>query len=135
MSAKTLIERYGKRYTFRRWNAGSYDEATGKWAKGTEVLGPNNEPLTLIGSAQPLSFMENLVLPEGQRERDAQRLYTLTPLRVANQETGTPADVVLLDSGEFVVFKEASFTGVTAQPEPLPHYKYIVQRAMKDKEA
>lgn len=135
MSVETLIERYGRTYTLRRFAPGGGYSAIGKWVPGPEVFGPDGAPLTVLGSAQPLGTMENLVLAEGDRQRDAQRFYTLDRLNVANQETGQAADIIVLDSGEFVVFKEAVFASVASPEEPLPHYKYIVLRAMKDKEA
>ena len=133
MSSKTLIRKYGTKFTLHRYAPST--NTFGTVTPGAEIV-PEGGPLVIVGSMQPLGFADTMLLAEGQRQRDAQRFYTLTELHATSQEEGSMRDVLEAPNGQlWEVFKEATFKGIAEQNQPLPHYKYIVQRTIQDQEA
>lgn len=57
---------------------------------------------TIYASVQPLSDEERQALPEGVRSRVEKRIYTKSEVKTADQNTGQPADIIVIDGEEFV---------------------------------
>lgn len=102
--------------TRRRYTAGTR-ATTGYWTT------PAATDTTILASVQEASGEDLQVLPEGERKREAVKVYTETAeLRTANQHAGIQADRVVISS---IVYEVAH----TEQRHPLiPHYKALATR-------
>ena len=87
--------------TIDRTVAGTYPD--GNYVEGASFS------FTVTASVQPMLQREQLVLPEGVRERKAIILFTDTELKVVDEENGTSADVVNYLGEKYEVFQASNF--------------------------
>jgi len=78
---------------------------------------------TIKASVQPMSGDEVLTLPEGDREKELQTVYTDTLLRTIDQDTKTEADRVVWNGSDYEVIKVRPY-----QMGALDHYECIIAR-------
>ena len=80
----------------------------------------------IIGSAQPLSPRESLLLPEGDRVKEWLKIYTKTELKSHRKDECTlvTADRVIINSKKYVVMKVWPFD--LANKMALKHWKIEV---------
>lgn len=87
MNPRSLIQSMGgKTFPVRRYSAGAY--VNGMW----------QETLTLssvFGSAQPLTGLEIVRIPEGDRERERLKIYSADELRASKSGVGRADEVVI----------------------------------------
>lgn len=91
-----------------------------QFVDGEPVFGPE-EVSTAVASVQPMTANEILQLPEHLRTRETLKVYTLAPLRPADEKNQLPADRVEHDGKTFEVHGVWNWTIGT----DLPHYKAI----------
>jgi hypothetical protein len=84
---------------------------------------PFTEPIQVIGSVQPLSPRESLLLPENERNKESYNFFTEIELKPASENGLRPADIVTLDSVKFLVRSVERWQGVD-----LPYFKSLLQR-------
>ena len=102
--------------TLKRFAAGSYS-STGEWTDGTGTTS------TISASWQPLNGRELAMLPEGERQRDQRKVYTLTALITSDPRTGLQADHLSLDGSTWYKVEQ-----VEHERAVIPHYKARVVR-------
>lgn len=78
-----VIQKFAKPYTYREFGPGKYVGVD--WQDGAEVPG---SPKTALMSIQPMTARERLLLPEGQREKDAVNVYTEALMQTTQQLPG-----------------------------------------------
>lgn len=90
--------------TITRSVAGSYTD--GRWVAGS------TSELTITASIQQQRPRpdELLHLPEGDRTREAVRIYTDTALQTANEDTGIVADFLTWDGEQWEVVRVETWT-------------------------
>ncbi len=97
----------------------------GAYVDGNYVEGASSS-FTVTASVQPMSQREQLILPEGVRERKSIILFTTVELKVVDEETGTSADVVNYLGEKYEVFQTPNYRmGV------LDHFRIV---ALKENE-
>lgn len=101
--------------TLSRTSVGTRD------ASGTFVAGTVSTS-TIQGSWQPLTGIEAQSLPEAERHKDWQKVYTRSELRPLNQHTGVAGDRLVLDGLTYEVRKVKRFRKI------IPHYRAEVVR-------
>lgn len=79
-------------------------------------------PTTILASVQPLNGKELALLPEGERQRDQKKIYTVSEIRTADQNTGIPADWIEFDGEVWEVHQ------VENERSVVPHYKGRIVR-------
>lgn len=84
---------FRKPLTVTRGAAGQYVD--GIWQSGSE------SSFTIQASVQPTTPNDVQLLPEGKRDRLAYTLYSDTSLRIANDNTQEPGDIVTIDGDSF----------------------------------
>ena len=111
--------------TVKRYAAGSYADATGLYVAGAEST------FTIQASFQRMSAREVFDFDGGERNRSIARIYTSTPLREANAETGTAADRVVAPAayggGEYIVKRCDPWVMGT-----LDHFKCVAVKDIPD---
>ena len=100
-----LIKRFGRKILIETRQAGVYDDH-GQFVSGKKVV------REIIASVQPLPQDELMRLPEGQRNKDAIKVYSTTPINVTSVKDGKPSDVVIVDGKRYEVFAIADFNQV-----------------------
>lgn len=75
-------------------------------------------------SVQPVNGKELQTLPEGERERDWLKVYTLATLKTTNQHDGTSADHIIIDA---ITYQVRQVWGWRAA-SPIPHFKAFIVR-------
>jgi len=80
---------------------------------------------TIRGSWQPIAGAEALSLPEGERHRDWQKVYTKTALQPVDQHVGSAGDRLVLDGLTYEVRK------VRRSRKVIPHYRAEVVRVQE----
>lgn len=101
--------------TLRRFDVGSY-------VNGKYVAGAAND-ISLTCSLQPMEGNETKILPEGVRESQTMKMYTVEEIRTSNQEAKTKADEIIIDGLEFEVYEVQKWT---LPSSPNAHYKSIL---------
>lgn len=81
---------------------------------------------TIYASVQPLTDKQREVLPEGIRARVEKRLYTKSEVKTADQQTGQPADVIIIDGAEFIAVQVKHWRRLLA------HYEVDLIRRQED---
>ena len=107
-------------YTVKRTGPGSYD--TGVFVPGAETT------FDIVGSLQPLSGTELLMLTEGERRRARWKMYSFAELRIAELSEQTAADRVVVNGAELEVHSVAAYQNCGA----LDHYKYVLVEVGED---
>lgn len=69
----------------------------------------SSSSLQIEASVQPMRPDEKLMLPEGAREIESIKLYTVAELFTMNEANETPADVVNFEGKKFDVFQVSRF--------------------------
>jgi hypothetical protein len=93
-----------------------------------ETFDSNGRPVrtstdaTIRASVQPASDDDMRTLPEGERSRQAVKLFTTSELKVASQHDGTAADRVVVDA---VVYEVRA---VQRWRDLMPHYEAVAVR-------
>lgn len=103
--------------TLRRFGAGTRD-SFGAFVPGATV------DTVIKASVQPMRGQELAILPEGERQKDQRKVYTLTELRTADQSLQAPPDQLLIDGLAYQVQQVEPWPSVS----PLPHFKARVVR-------
>jgi hypothetical protein len=80
---------------------------------------------TIAASVQPATDEDLQTLPEGERTRQAKRVYTATELRCASQHSDWQSDRLTIDSVSYEVRR------VDRERKVLPHYRAIVVRVQE----
>lgn len=88
--------------TVDRFAVGSYDD-DGNWQE------PTSSSLDITASVQPMRPDEKVILPEGERERESIKLYTVSELFTMDEETKQPADVINWEGKKFDVFQVSRY--------------------------
>ncbi len=81
------------------------------------------ETIQVIGSLQPLSAKESLLLPENERNRESFNFFTEIELFPASENGIRQADIVLVDGVEFVVRSVERWRNTD-----ISYFKSILQR-------
>lgn len=81
------------------------------------------ETVEVLGSLQPLSPKESLLLPENERNRESFNLFTEVELSPASEDGLRQADAVVVDGQEFIVRSVERWRNVD-----LPYFKALIQR-------
>jgi hypothetical protein len=81
--------------TRKRYGVGSY--VGGVWVQPTPVV------MAIRASVQPATGEDLVSLPEGRRERETFKIYTVTDLRSGDEPLQIKADVLTLYGSEFEV--------------------------------
>jgi hypothetical protein len=111
-----LIDRFGAAYTVRRRNPGSYVD--GDWVpSGTYT------DYEMIASIQPINGRELEILPEGQRTKEAVRIYTKFGLQQAVEQQNVKGDLVSYRGRQYEVHKVEPWE--IASWDDLVHFKAI----------
>ena len=92
-----LIDAVAVPVPVRRSQPSGYDD-NGRWVDAGTL-----EPFTVKAAVQPARPKELLHFPEGQRTREAIKLYSETELRTADIEAGIVADVVTYRGKDYEV--------------------------------
>ena len=79
---------------------------------------------TIQASVQPVNGQELQTLPEGDRQRDWLKVYTLATLKTNNQHTQIPADRIVIDT----IVYEVRQVWPWRTRAPLPHFKAFIVR-------
>lgn len=87
-----------------RSTAGAWDD-DGIWQSSGSTT-----QIDFIGSIQPMSPDELVILPEGIRERESLRVLTVTELFTENEKDKIPADVIIYQNERYQVQKVDRFS-------------------------
>jgi len=101
--------------TLRTYAAGARS-SLGAWTEGATT------DVSIQASVQPATGRDMQLLPEGSRQSDAKRIYTVTALNTESQHDGTSADRVQIDSIWYEVHN------VKRERSIIPHYRGICLR-------
>lgn len=115
-----LIDEFGVPVTFKRYIKPTV--VKGQAVKPTEAAGP----WTMTASIQSMGTFEALNLPEGMRNRDAQKVFTDTLLQVADEDTGQIGDRFVYRGKMYEVWQSADWLDTD-----LPYYKFIALKVNK----
>lgn len=108
-----LISHFGSTYTVKRFDPGEYID--GHYIEGVESL------FEIIASIQPLSSYEMLQLPEGQRTKEAVKVYTPTGLRQTIESQQVKGDRISYKGRLYEVQKVSTWETFT----DIPHFKAV----------
>lgn len=97
-------------------------QSTGSYVNGIFVPVPLGD-LTIRAGVQPTSGEDLISLPEGQRERESYKIYSVTEMQTAKENTQKKADVLEFYGKLFEVQQVQRHFGLG-----LDHYKAIVTR-------
>jgi hypothetical protein len=100
-----LIKRFGRKILLETNQPGVYDDK-GQFVKGRKTV------REITCSVQPLPTDELMKLPEGQRNKDAIKVYSTVPINVTKVKSGKTSDVVIVDGKRFEVFAVTDFMQV-----------------------
>lgn len=115
----SLIAAFGQTYAVNRFDAGAYDGP--RWVTGAPTS------FNIVASIQPVGpGKEGDLLPEGDRTKDAIRIYTETELRVSDSVAGTKGDQIDFRDRTYEVRAKAVWT-----PTDIPHFKFIAVMIQK----
>lgn len=106
-----LISHFGATFTVKRYAAGEYID--GHYMPGAESL------IEIIASIQPASPYEILQLPEGQRTKEAIKVYTTTGLRQTIEAQEVKGDRIAYKGRLYEVQKVSTWESFT----DIPHFK------------
>lgn len=81
------------------------------------------ETIQVVGSLQPLTPKESLLLPENERNRESFSFFTEVELFPASEDGIREADVVAVDGEDFKVRSVERWRNVD-----LPYFKSLLQR-------
>ena len=96
--------------------------ANGAYVEG--VYQPSaTETIQVLGSLQPLSAKDSLLLPENERNRESFNLFTEVELAPASEDGLRQADVVEVNGEDFLVRSVERWRNVD-----LPYFKALIQR-------
>jgi hypothetical protein len=95
---------------------------------GDFVVG-SSSTIDIECSIQPITKVEQMVLPEGYTSNDAELIYTDTKLRTSSQFTKEPADTTVIDSLVYECFTVEDWTKNTLIPF---HFKCLFIRRDQD---
>jgi len=124
MDAAGLIESFGGPLVVTRPAQGQFVD--GDWIPGDPA---GQDQFTITASVQPLAFSETVLIPDGQRNRDAVKVYTVTELHEARPSEQQKGDLLYIGPDVYEVFKVAAYP---LPPAPLSHYKVIALKQPKD---
>ena len=80
---------------------------------------------TIRGSWQPANGQDMKLLPEGTRQTDTRKVFTVTALRTEDQHGGTQADAISPDGSTWYQVQQVT----PYLPEhPIPHYEALCVR-------
>lgn len=88
------------------------------------------ETVEVVGSLQPLSPKEALLLPENERNRESFNLFTEVELFPASEDGLRVADLVVVNGEDFQVRSTEAWRNVD-----LPYFKSILQRVNDQEDA
>lgn len=100
MSA-SLIARFGRPVTVQTSPAGSYVD--GIWVE------PVRTNMTVIASVQPMTAKEVLLLPEGDRQKEAMKLYSTYRFKTQKDGEMETSDYVIIDGRTYMVIACTDF--------------------------
>ncbi len=109
----SLVEDFGETITIRRMSG------NGALVNGVYRGAPTSDS-KITASVQVLSANEMLLLPEGDRLKEAIKIYSDVPLMVSSNDNLREADVVFWDNRAFEVQKVEKW-----QQLDLKHYRSI----------
>lgn len=96
--------------------------ANGAYIEG--VFQPSvTETMQVVGSLQPLTAKEALLLPESERNRESFNLFTEIELFPASEDGLRVADIVSVEGEDFLVRSVVRWRNVD-----LPYFKSLLQR-------
>lgn len=101
--------------TVTRTAQGHYRQGDGMWVEGAEST------FTIVASVQPLRPREIELLPDERRTTEALRVYSDTPLRLAEQGSNLNADKVEIMGSNYEAYSCEPW-----QNNLLNHFKSIV---------
>lgn len=81
------------------------------------------ETIQVVGSLQPLSAKESLLLPENERNRESFNLFTEVELFPASEDGLRQADIVAADGVNYVVRSIERWRNTD-----IPYFKSLLQR-------
>lgn len=81
------------------------------------------ETIQVVGSLQPLTAKEALLLPENERNRESFNLFTEIELFPASEDGLRVADIVSVEGEDFLVRSIVRWRNVD-----LPYFKSLLQR-------
>lgn len=108
-----LISHFGSTYTVKRFAPGEYID--GHYMPGEESI------FEIVASVQPLSPYEILQLPEGQRTKEAVKIYTTAGLRQTIESQKVKGDRISYKGRLYEVQKVSTWEMFT----DIPHFKAI----------
>jgi hypothetical protein len=96
-----LISRFGRPVIVQSSPAGSYVD--GIWVE------PVRTNSTIIASVQPMTPKEVMLLPEGDRQKEAMKLYSTYQFKTQKDGTMETSDYVLIDGRTYMVIACTDF--------------------------
>jgi len=108
-----LISHFGSTCSVKRFAPGEYID--GHYIAGAEST------FEIVASIQPLGAYEMLQLPEGQRTKEAVKIYTTSPLRQTIESQQVKGDRVAYKSRLYEVQKVSTWETFT----DIPHFKAV----------
>ncbi len=115
MSALRLIQRYGRNITVQRFSPGVFLE--GQYTSGGLI------EIQMVAAVQPMGAREVMMLPEGDRLKEAIRVFSVQQL-LTKDETKSRSDVIVVDGRTFEVKMVTNHTIYGAKVN-LTHYESI----------
>lgn len=106
--------------TLRTFAAGARD------ALGEYVEGAASDSI-IKASIQALNGRDLQSLPEGERQKDWQKVYTLATLKTASQYDRTGADHIIVDGISYEVQQVWPWRAAS----PIPHFKAFIVRVQE----
>lgn len=96
IDTKSLIKNMGgKTYAVTRSSGGQYVE--GKFVNQGETV------VNITASVQPLTGLETQSIPEGDRNKERLKIYSVDLIQMIEESTGREADIINVDGVEFLV--------------------------------
>lgn len=90
-----MINTFNKTYTVTRGSTGAYIK--GKYTKGTE------SNFDIQATIMRMTEKDKVNLPEGIRNQDFIKIYTVTDLIVADNKTQTPGDKIAYKNNDYEI--------------------------------
>ena len=120
MSALAMITRKGRNINVSRgMTTGSYVD--GFWVeplRATEVV---------KASVQPVGDKELLILPDGDRNKELLKLYSVYKFQIKDEAAGQTSDIVDIDGRSYEVLSVQDYTSHQSQVS-IQYYKAVIAR-------
>lgn len=99
--------------------------AAGTWGSAGQFTAGASASTSIIAAVQGATDQDMQSLDEGERRREAKRVYTTTQLRTVDQHNQTPADTLTIDGVVYQVRRVDIYSLV------IPHYRAIAVRVQE----